>query len=618
MEITFSRFVALLLAVGLLLFAGLPGSSVSAATPDYANIHVNTGNQREDILAVALTQVGYTEGYNHEYENDTKYGSWNRLPFQPWCASFIIWCARQAEISEDIIRRTGQASPRMMGISYYSGSYYTPQPGDFFFTAGFTHVGIVLNVEGEHFYCIEGNANSELSTDGYYVIINKRQTEHYYFGVPDYQGEGDHNYIRCVESGHPHKVYYKCQDCGDKYYNGFTEIEAGCRSCLSCGCSETGAGYYRTVIDEQNIIRIRDGHSYGSEEVGGIPNNAVVYVYGFSGDWAYVEYDRIRGHVRREYLEEYYPAPAEPVVTADREGYIRGDTVTLTVGETMHAEDYRLELFRNGEAVDDVMLDGRIYVLENAPAGEYEVRVTAANLTGWSQPGILKFTVRDTYTVTYDPRGGENPPESQTQPLGTAVTVSKTEPVREGYTFLGWTGESEGIFAQYLPGDSFFGGGDMTMYAVWKEDSATAQDLQISKLPQRTLFLVGEELDTTGLELHLTYSDGSGYPVRNGFATEGYSSEELGVKTVTVTCEGMTVSFEVEIVDFIPGDINLDKTVNRDDVMQLLWHITFPAEFPIETPADFTGDSLVNRDDVMQLLWHITFPGQFPLMMPEA
>ena len=56
------------------------------------------------------------------------------------------------------------------------------------------------------------------------------------------------------------------------------------------------------------------------------------------------------------------------------------------------------------------------------------------------------------------------------------------------------------------------------------------------------------------------------------------------------------------------------KTVDRDDVMALLWHISFPERFTIEAPADFNGDGQVNRDDVMQLLWHISFPDRFPLV----
>lgn len=64
---------------------------------------------------------------------------------------------------------------------------------------------------------------------------------------------------------------------------------------------------------------------------------------------------------------------------------------------------------------------------------------------------------------------------------------------------------------------------------------------------------------------------------------------------------------------YIPGDIDGNMIVNRDDVIQLLLHISMPEAFPIKAPADFNGDSVVNRDDVVQLLLHISMPDAFPL-----
>ena len=46
---------------------------------------------RDDIVDMAISQLGYTEGPN----NDTKYGDWYGLPNQPWCAMFVSWCANQ-------------------------------------------------------------------------------------------------------------------------------------------------------------------------------------------------------------------------------------------------------------------------------------------------------------------------------------------------------------------------------------------------------------------------------------------------------------------------------------------------------------------------------------------
>ena len=244
--------------------------------------------------------------------------------------------------------------------------------------------------------------------------------------------------------------------------------------------------------------------------------------------------------------------------------------------------------------------------------------VTGANRTGWSDPGVVNLTVRDTCTVSYDTRGGGEAPAAQTQTIGAPMPLSDSIPVREGCAFLGWTEDPQGNQAVYGPGSSMAAAGDTTLYAVWKEASAAPQALEIRQLPQRTLFLVGEALDTAGLQLQLTYSDGTGQLLTEGFDVTGFDSEQPGTKTVTLAFASLTTSYEVQVVASVPGDIDLNHTVNRDDVMLLLWHITFPTEFPVDAPADLTGDGKVNRDDVMLLLWHITFPDRFPLELPAA
>ena len=621
-----SKIISWVLLLGILLTLFAPATVFAVDEVDFdsvdvmacPNTHVNTGNQRQDLLAVALTQLDYTEGRS----NDTKYGTWYGLPFQAWCASFVSWCARQAEISTDILGKSALASPRWgyFDIPYYSGTTYTPKPGDLFFTRGFSHVGIVYSIEGEDFYCIEGNANKEYSEDGYWVIINKRKIKDYYFGVPPYEGgDKDHTYVRGVESGHPHKTYYKCTTCGDKFYTGYTEFTEGCGSCLGCGCTSAGAGYYRYLSDLQfPRLAIREGHSNTAEVVGGISDGASVRVLGTKNGWAYVEYFGVRGHVKLDQLTKYYGPPKAPQISTDREEYVWGDSASISWTEGKNTEKYHLEIRKDGELLvqQDVGLK-RSYVLNNTQAGHYEVRVQGYNLSGFSDTAVHSFVVRDTFTVCFDGRGGSGAPESMTQVLGDGLVLPDAAPTMEGYTFLGWTDDEAGTFAAYKPGDTLTAGEDMTLYAVWKQNDATPAALEIAKLPIRLQFLEGEALDTTGMVLHLSYSDGTGHTVTEGYTLEGFSSESLGPVTVTVTCEGLTVVFDAQIVTYIPGDIDLNKTVNRDDVMALLWHITFPDRFSIETPADFTGDGATNRDDVMQLLWHITFPERFPLTLEQ-
>ena len=204
-------------------------------------------------------------------------------------------------------------------------------------------------------------------------------------------------------------------------------------------------------------------------------------------------------------------------------------------------------------------------------------------------------------------------PEAQTQVIGEAITLSNTIPTRSGYSFLGWTEETEGKLAVHKAGAEWNGNENTTLYAVWKKTNAAPHKIDIWRMPEHSIYLRGEHLDTDGLVLRLTYSDGAGCLLNEGYTVEGFDSETYGEKTVTVSHGGLTASFDVQVVPYLPGDMDLNKTVDRDDVIQLLWHITFPERFPITVPADFNSDGAVDRDDVMQLLWHIAFPERFPL-----
>ena len=617
------RLPVCLLALCLLLGCiSLPVRADNPGGVRYLNTHINTGNQRRDILAVAMTQLGYEE----KYENDTKYGDWYGFPGYAWCAMFVAWCARQAEISTDILIQHSWAHPNAFGVPYYHGEEYTPLPGDLFFTEDFGHMGLVWYVEGDFFYCVEGNAKyhdytvpNDPTVDSYHVMTNKRLISDHYFGVPAYEGcDKEHTYVKSTEPEHPHKTYYTCTACGDRYYTGYTECRSDCGKCLSCGCSAEYAGYY-LVTSDSDPVNMRKSHSASSDSIGYATVGEAVYVYGADPGTgrAYIEYDGHRGHIWLKYLTRYKDIPAAPKVTAAKEEYSTRENIKVEWSVPEHTEQYRMKLFRDGALYEEKILDmAQSHTFERLPEGSYRLQITACNRAGASSAGELEFTVRNTYTLTYDARGGDSAPDPQTQTLGETVTLSTAIPTREGYTFLGWAEGAEARFAGLKPGDTVSRQEDMTLYGVWKANDAVAKSLTLSRKPA-VLFLPGEPLDTTGLELEVQYSDGTGQRLKAGYETAGFDSETCGTKTVTVTCEGLSLTYDVQVVAYIPGDMDLNKTVDRDDVMRLLWHITFPDRFAIEVPGDLNGDGMVNRDDVMLLLWHIAFPERFPLKAEE-
>ena len=189
------RITAVCLAAVMLLTALLPVPASAA----YENTYKNTGDQRADIIGVALTQVGYIE----ESGGVTKYGQWFGRPTADWCGIFISWCAAQAGIPTSVLRKNGLASPSGFGFStYYSGSQYTPKPGDLFFTpsrsGGFSHAGIVYYVDGEYFYTLEGNTWVGSSPHG--VMTKQRVLRDYVFVSPNYNGSGGSLPASCSHS----------------------------------------------------------------------------------------------------------------------------------------------------------------------------------------------------------------------------------------------------------------------------------------------------------------------------------------------------------------------------------------------------------------------------------
>ncbi len=148
-----------------------------------------TGDHRYDVVAVALSQLGYHEGSSEadmdgwNLTSDGNFVEYNRLFCKlynsstgkndygyAWCAAFASWCQYMAGVPADI-DCSEVSCPRMINEIlkpqnlYKDKSAYTPICGDliYFKDSGSnvsTHVGIVIGVKDGYVYTIEGNANN--------------------------------------------------------------------------------------------------------------------------------------------------------------------------------------------------------------------------------------------------------------------------------------------------------------------------------------------------------------------------------------------------------------------------------------------------------------------------
>ena len=118
------------------------------------------------LIQVAKSQVGYIEGPK---DNETKYGAYTKANFQPWCGSFVMWCANEAGVKiPNTVYTPGGAQAFKKAGAWIDGDLADPEPGDiayFDFPADgvdrISHVGIVIedNEDGT-VWCIEGNTSS--------------------------------------------------------------------------------------------------------------------------------------------------------------------------------------------------------------------------------------------------------------------------------------------------------------------------------------------------------------------------------------------------------------------------------------------------------------------------
>ncbi len=163
-----------------------------------------TGDQARDVLAIAMSQVGYHEGdsesdmhgvstfgtrdfveynvlagkYDNDQGNGISYGYY-------WCASFVNWCLRMAGVSEsasgsEVSCQRWYSDCKEIDI-FKSKSGYIPVSGDIVFfrddgsAVSSTHVGLVRYSDGAYVYTIEGNTSNgdAYSSDGEYVALKQ-------------------------------------------------------------------------------------------------------------------------------------------------------------------------------------------------------------------------------------------------------------------------------------------------------------------------------------------------------------------------------------------------------------------------------------------------------------
>ena len=152
-----------------------------------------TGDGVTDLLAVAISQLGYIEGKNQEgfygSQEGGGYGNYTEFCYNmgsvggyayAWCAAFVSWSLLQSRCTDQntqgawcrnhsgdknyIWREVGcyrwYNQLKSVGYGYADDGRYTPKSGDLIFFESSEHIGIVRYSKNGRVYTIEGNTSS--------------------------------------------------------------------------------------------------------------------------------------------------------------------------------------------------------------------------------------------------------------------------------------------------------------------------------------------------------------------------------------------------------------------------------------------------------------------------
>ncbi len=300
----FKRMLVLLFATALTAACALPASA--SIKPDYSAYEYGevyrqsnyyeqlieaksklTGDQRYDVILIALSQLGYHEGDSDDdmdgwnLDGSGNFVEYNRLFCKlegiwgyAWCAAFASWCQFQAGVPAEI-DCSEVSCPRMINeilkpqdLYRESSSGYIPLPGDLIYFknassgAVSTHVGIVIGVKDGYVYTIEGNANQDVSRHKYAL------TDPYVVGYG--------------------ALKYETKEGTD--YGVFALEEDGSRP-----------GKYTVTADSLNV-RSGAGTSYGT--IGVLKNGETVEITEFKDGWGKFSYNGKEGWVSGSYLRD--------------------------------------------------------------------------------------------------------------------------------------------------------------------------------------------------------------------------------------------------------------------------------------------------------------------------
>lgn len=336
----------------------------------------------------------------------------------------------------------------------------------------------------------------------------------------------------------------------------------------------------------------------------------------FDGGWVCLNYT--------DFSSSNVPSRSEPSVTGvklisgpDRTEYVQKQGVLDLQGSLIQIQ------YSDGTLGARTLSMDMIDSFDNETLGQTTVRASYAGYEVSFPVNVVKAT------VTFRHADGTVISEKQYE-WGKKVAVP-ADPVKEAdeggeYVFAGWSPEvtacygSQVYTAQFKrPGDAEPSDPDATEPSDPDPSEPTEPEPSEPAEPEWPRYGV-----VTANEVNTRVGPGTSY------GTAGYMlSRGNLVQIQQVVYDGSTYNWGlmadgnwvcmnyVKLLDTeadgLPGDMNADGSVNKDDAIYLLRHVVFPDKYPLTVSGDMNSDATINKDDAIYLLRHVVFPDKYPL-----
>ncbi len=498
-----------------------------------------TGDQVTDICNVAKTQVGYHEsssgdlsGYGSGSGNYTEYGRWyGRQSY--WCNVFVSWCAHVAGVPASVFPKLGAASGAYsvtfpsLGADCFKFGAKPLEAGDLIFSCTCSggygcidHVGLVVDVDDEYIYTVEGNMSDKVQALTYPAstgYLSSKRARINYVARPNYQdrsasvaeiGRADalksteNSIYTLYDMSLPYDEAEKiCKIMGGHLVTITSEKEQ--EIVLEVLQNGSYDKYYIGLTDEENGKYLwGNGEKYDYTNITSTSSAFSAVAVNKNGSWEEtVKNKRATGFICEIEIDKLIPSNTASFggslyeVYDNSLTYEQANAIAKSKGGKLctiesesenkmlsfllkESNQYYLGLngtkreVKNAEYTNFANKvkynEGKenYVVIKNDKTSEWSVvdMFEPATVTGF----IVEYDSQENKnTITYDANGGMNTPIEQVGVTGENIAVTDSEPVNEGKKFLGWAKNANSQKAEFVSGEKMMLTEDVVLYAVW-------------------------------------------------------------------------------------------------------------------------------------------------------